>query len=671
MPRPILVQIVGDESDLNRALSKASAQVTGFGAKAQAVGAKLKSVGSTMTRGLTLPILGAGIAAGKLALDFNTAMTHVQALTGASRKQTQEWSDAILKLGPKIGQTPQQLANALYFVASSGAKVNQVLPITVASAKAAAAGMGDAQTVAQLLTSAMNAYGPSVLSATQATDALTEAVKLGKAEPGQLAQEMGKVIPMAQNLGVSFQEAAGLMAELTNTGLDAAESATAIRQAMASLVKPSADAQKALKSIGLTAGELQQEIGKRGLDATLLDLVKRFHGNREAIARVFPNIRALTGVLALTGKNAGNVQEALKKMGESSGAAAQAFAIARRSPGFQLRQDLAELEAVAIKLGNILIPIFTRVAARVASLAQAFSTLSPAAQNMILIGAGILAVLGPLTTVTGTLIGVVRGLALAYQVLTGAELAADAAAAGWVAVIGVVVVALAAVALGLVIAYKRSATFRAVVHEAMNGARVAVGWVVDAFHHLMNVAGSVIGFIREHWRGLLLLIGGPWGALALVVIGHWRDIQRVAGAAIGFIRDHWKTLIAAIPVIGPIISIVAKHFGTFKSIAGGALRVVWSILKAIASALRTIVSWADKVASALEHIHVPHIPGSGILGSIVGGAKGLVGGVTTLGGATGSVTVHTPIYLDGRQVGIALAKANVDFRRQNGRGFFD
>jgi TP901 family phage tail tape measure protein len=628
--RRIEVEILGSSKSLQAALGRSSVAMSGWASRMQSAGSRLQTVGRNLTRNLTLPIVGVGVVAGKMALDYDTAINHVQALTGASMKQTREWSDQLLALAPKVAQSPQQLAETLYFVASSGAKVNQVLPITAASARAAASGMGDAQTIAQLLTSAINAYGAKALSAAQATDILTEAVKVGKAEPADLADNMGKIIPVAQAMGVKFSEAAALMAELTNTGLDAAQAATGVRATLTSIIKPSAGATKELKSLGLSVDDLQRSVRQKGLLASLQDLRTRIGDNKTAMGKLFPNVRALTAFLALTGKNAGNAAHAVEQVGHSTGAASKALAAAEKGPGFRLQQDLDNLRVAAIKLGNALIPAFTQVANAVATLATRFSRLSPTWQKIIMIGAGFLAVVGPMVTVVGALTTVVGFLASGFIALAAGELLAAAP-------ITLIVIGLAALAAGLIYAYKHSETFRKIVNAAFSGVRAVVGAVTGFisahWRQVMNAAAAAINYIRKNWRGLMLLLFGPFGAAAVIIIGHWHQIMNAAGAAISFIRGHWQALVSAIPVLGPLIAAVTSHWSTFRSVAAPALGAVRSILGGIVSALGQIVSWANSAANALANIHVPSISLPNLPGipGIATGVTNFSGGVALVG----------------------------------------
>ncbi|HEX5558149.1 MAG TPA: hypothetical protein VFX13_11075 [Gaiellales bacterium] len=86
--RRIEVELIGSSKSLSAALGRGSAELTGFQRSADRVGRTLTTTGRTLSRNLTLPIVAVGAASVKMALDYDTAINHVQALTGASAKQT-------------------------------------------------------------------------------------------------------------------------------------------------------------------------------------------------------------------------------------------------------------------------------------------------------------------------------------------------------------------------------------------------------------------------------------------------------------------------------------------------------------------------------------------------------------------------------------------------------
>ena len=191
-------------------------------------------------------------------------MNKVKNLVGASQKQIDQWSEDLLDLAPKVGKSPKELADALYFVSSSGIKTAKVLGTVKVSAQASALGLGEAEVVADALTSAMNAYADSNLTAREATNVLIKTVREGKLEADELAQSIGRVLPISSKLGVSFQDVGASLAAMSLQGLDAAEATTALRGIFSATFKPTADAKNALESVGLTAEKLRKQLKDQG-----------------------------------------------------------------------------------------------------------------------------------------------------------------------------------------------------------------------------------------------------------------------------------------------------------------------------------------------------------------------------------------------------------------------
>ena len=162
-----------------------------------------------------------------------------------------------------------------------------------------------------------NAYGSANLSAEDATDVLTAAVREGKLSSEELAGAMGGVLPIASNLGVSFDEVGATLAAMSRTGTNAANGATQLNSILAGLLKPTNQAEDALRSMGLSSAGLKKQIKDEGLLSVLETLKTEFDKNSDAAAQVFPNIRALKGVLDLTGKSAETTKEIFDELNKA------------------------------------------------------------------------------------------------------------------------------------------------------------------------------------------------------------------------------------------------------------------------------------------------------------------------------------------------------------------
>lgn len=395
--KDIIVRVRADTSSLASGLAGASGAVTKFSSK-------MSSTGRSLQRNVSVPLLAVGAASVKMAYDFDESFVKIGALVGASKKDIEGYKKAVLELSGETAQAPKDLADALYFVTSSGFEGASALRVLESSAKASAAGLGDTVTVADAVTSAVNAYGEKTLSAASATDVLVGAVREGKGEASEMAGVIGRVIPLAAELDVTFQDVGAAMASMTLSGLDAAEATTALRGIFTTLLKPSLDGEKALKQMGLTVDELRDSMAERGLLETLMMLKDELGENKEAMAAIFPNVRALAGFLNLTGQNAAKNSEIFKELRDDVNATGEAFDKTARSDGFKFRKALAELQAAAIELGQQLIPILVNdVIPAVRSAIKWWKGLSDESKSLALKLAGLAILSGPLLRLGGAL----------------------------------------------------------------------------------------------------------------------------------------------------------------------------------------------------------------------------------------------------------------------------
>ena len=299
--------------------------------------------------------LGAAIGATKLAATFDREMSRIVGLTGTAREEVDGMRTDLLALATALGKSPQELAEALFFISSSGLQGAAAMEALEASAKASAAGLGETKIIADAVTSAINSYGAEALDAGKATGILVAAVREGKAEAEDIAGAMGRVLPIAAELGVSFDQVAATVAALTRGGLSADEVVTSLRATLTALLKPTAQSADALAAVGLSAADLRRQIREEGLLATLTSLRKAFGDNDEALAAAFGNVRALIGIMGLTGESAAEVERIFASLANTTEQDLnEAFEVAAETAEFQLDRAMAGVNASMIAFGTAL-----------------------------------------------------------------------------------------------------------------------------------------------------------------------------------------------------------------------------------------------------------------------------------------------------------------------------
>lgn len=329
--------------------------------------------GSAMGIGIGL----AGIQMGKQAVEdtlkayipVEQQFMRVQTLTQTSKAEVKGLEQQVRSLSTSTGLTQEDLAKSLYYISSSGFKGNDAFTILNATVKASAAGLGDVSSVADIVTSMMNAYGIKASGAFTVTDKLITAIREGKAEPEQFARSLGQVLPIAREAGIGLDEVLSSVSAITLQGFSAPQAITSIRQAISNLISPS---KEAAKELDLFYGEgkgvitVQAKLQTEGFQATLQDLYQKTGGNLQSLDAIFGNIRGLSGVLALANGEFTKMNDITKEIANSSGVTKGAFEDATKTTQSEIKKMEAAWEDLKIQLGKgiapIIIPIVTRLA---------------------------------------------------------------------------------------------------------------------------------------------------------------------------------------------------------------------------------------------------------------------------------------------------------------------
>ncbi len=536
---------------------------------------RFKDFGGRLSRNITLPLGLAGVASVKLAADFDDSMNKIVGLVGVGREQVNAWKKDVLSISQATGRGPEELADALFFITSAGLRGASAIDALTMSAKAADAGLGDTKVIADAVTSAMNSYGPEVLSAAQATDVLVATVRAGKVAAEDLAPVIGRVAPLADALGVSFDQVGGALAVQTRRTGDAAQAATSLSAIFSTFLKPIPKMRSALDEMGLSVDGVREMLAKRGLLETLVEITSRAKKAGIDLSEIFSNKRALNGVLQLT-KNTKESADVLKDVANSAGVTDKAFEEAQKTFKDKWQDAVNSGRVTAIRfgaaVGPTLVPIIEKVGAAVGSSAEAFAGLSPTLRTVIVATVLFTAALGPASYAIGLVAGGAGRLlrfivflkksfiaAKGSTLLLRLQLAAlwvqqklvafwtnfvaggmlklriqMAAMWAWAKVVAVATrlwagaqwllnIALTANPIGLVIA--------AIV--ALGAALVLAYYKIEPFRRVVN---AVFTFVKNNWRWLVLPLAPIFGPIVLI-ISQFRRIKSVVSSVFGFVRS--------------------------------------------------------------------------------------------------------------------------------------
>lgn len=523
----------------------------------ESAGRSIQNIGMNITKYLTLPLAAAGVAVFKLGKDFETELDHIVGLVGISQAQVSEWGTEILEMAPKLGKAPKELAAALYYVTSSGIKGAAAMDTLTMSAKASAVGLGDTQIVADMVTSALNAYGSENLTAAQATDILIAAVRDGKGEATDLAASLGLVLPLASEMEVSFDQVAAAVAAMTRTGANASEATTQLKSILSGLLKPSKQAADQLDAMGTSAAKMRKKIREEGLLSALSDLKDMTNKyGEEAMARVYPNIRGLMGVLDLTGESAEENAKIFENVANSTGLLEEAFKSTAETLDFKWKQALSEVQVVAISFFDILkakmIPVLNTVITVLDFVVNKFNGLSTPIQNAILGFASVAFVLGPIILGLGTAI-VMLGSTIAAVGSIISVVSSIIATVGIPVILAIVAAAYIVVDSLLVLIgtfvllWKTNEEFRTKVLDTWNSIKENGKIIFEELKKtIIYIFNSLQEFWGKHGNEISSTLGIVWGDILDIIKFSVETIKNVILLFGAVIRGDWSAIWEAV-----------------------------------------------------------------------------------------------------------------------------
>jgi TP901 family phage tail tape measure protein len=323
----------------------------------------VKSLGRAVTQTLKWGVALAGVFTGiaiKKASDFQDQISQIATLAAFTTKEISSMGKEIKMLGIESGRALSELTKARYDIVSAGfVDVTQSMILMNEASKLAVAGASSVAATANILTSALNAYGYQADQTARISDVLFTTVKLGKTTIDELSGSLGQVMPFAKAAGVEIEGVGATMATLTLSGLDTAMAATALRSAFRNLSAPTKEARKEMETAGISVKLFE--------DGTmdLYETFKQFEGmSLDQITRFIPDVRAATAVLSLSG-NVEILRKSFEEMEGASGAAATAYE--KRLKTFRVQWDrlLNNMNVALIDIGEKMLekitPIVTKI----------------------------------------------------------------------------------------------------------------------------------------------------------------------------------------------------------------------------------------------------------------------------------------------------------------------
>ena len=564
-------EIIETEQELRRLQEEAASTSVAL-AKIDEAGKKMEAFGDSVTQAgqkimpASMAVAGLGAAAVKTAADFDTGMSKVAAISGATGDDLDALRDKAREMGAKTKFSASEAAAAMEYMAMAGWKTEDMLGGIEGIMNLAAASGEDLATTSDIVTDALTAFGLSAQDSGHFADILAAASSNANTNVRMMGETFKYCAPIAGALGFSAEDVAEAIGLMANAGIKSTQAGTALRTIMNNLSGE-------VKITGAALGEVT--IATTNADGSMRDLSDILADCRGAFSQLSESERAqaaealvgknaMSGFLALMNAAPEDIEKLSAAIDNCDGTAAQMAETMQDNLAGQLTILKSQLEELAISFGEMLMPAIRAIVSKIQAFVDKLNGMSESQRKAILTIGLIVAALGPLLVIIGTLIskvGVamqgfvklatgVKKLGVAVKAGTGVFGKLGAALGG----ISGPVLAIVAVVAVLVAAFKHlwdtNEEFRNAITGIWEGIvskiRAFCQGIVDRLNALGFDFGSIVDVLKSLWDGLCQFLAPVFEAafnVVSTVLGTVLDvITGLLDVFIGLFTGNWSQM---------------------------------------------------------------------------------------------------------------------------------
>lgn len=599
-----------------KAMKEMSVNAKAAGRSIKKAGETIANAGSTMTKSVTAPIAGVGIAAVKTAADYESAMSNVQAITGATGDDFKKLTQLGKDLGASTAWSAQECAEAMQYTGMAGWTAKENIDGLKGILDLASASGTDLARTSDIMTDAISAFGYKASDSAKFADVMTKACTSANVSVDTLGESYKYCGAICGTMGYSIDEVTTSLAVMGNMGIKGSQAGTTLKNAISNMAAPTKNMKAAMDDLGISI------VNQDGSMKSWGDVIKNLQGSfkgltqdqQAAYAKQLFGKESMAGMLAIINTSTSDYNALADSIKNSGGAANDAAQTQLNNLNGQLTLLKSALEGAAITIGDKLLPYIKNAVGWVQKATDWFNGLSDAQVSMIMKFAGIAAAIGPALLIFGKLVSTVGKVYSTFGKVTAAIYKAGGVIGLITSPAGIVIAVLAGVAAAAFLIIKNWDKIKPVVMKVKDAFIGVMPTIKQAVKSVIAAITPVIKTVVNTISTIVPIIAKTFVSVAQKLTPAVKTIANIVKAAIPVVG---KLFAAAFTFVGSTITKVMPYINRIAKVIGSvlvfAVKAVSPVLSKMASTFSTVFTSVFNIVSKIVNKLKPVFNGIGIV----------------------------------------------------------
>ena len=561
-----------------------------YAAKAEKVGGTLTSVGQKLLP-LSTGIAGLGVAAVKTTADFDSEMSKVSAISGATGTDLDKLRGKAREMGAKTKFSASEAAQGMQYMAMAGWKTQDMMDGLEGIMNLAAASGEDLASTSDIITDALTAFGLSAKDSSHFSDILAAASSNANTNVSMMGETFKYAAPVLGSLGYTAEDAALAIGLMANAGIKSSQAGTSLRGAITNLAKPTDTVAAAMDKYGIS---LTDSSGKMLSLRELMEQLRQKLGGlseaeqAQAAAALFGK-NAMSGMLAIINGSDKDFEKLAGAIDNCDGSSEKMANTMNDNLQGQITILMSQLQELAISFGEILMPKIRDIVTHVQNFVDKLNAMDEGQKETILRIGMFVAALAPMLMGLGKVITFSANVSRALGTLSAGLVKAGGFSGVFTKALGlitspaaIVVGAIAAITAVIIHLWNTNEDFRNTITAIWQKIKDAFTTFAAGISERLSALGitfsDVTSAIKTIWDGFCNLLApvleaafntiaialqtafnvilGIWDVFSAVFSGDWSGAwEAVKGIFLSVwdgLKEYFSTIIGAVKGVADV-----------------------------------------------------------------------------------------------------------------------